>query len=122
MIVALRNAGEVGRESLRVPFSKLKEDIASVLKKEGFIKSFEKKTQGSKNYLQIELLVDNRTPRIRGVKRISKISKRIYRKATELTPVKSGYGITVLSTPKGVISNKEARKEGVGGEVLFSIW
>lgn len=122
MINSLKNAGNAGRDSLTVPFSKLKENIAKVLLSEGFIKSVEKKAVGGKPMLSIDLFVENRVPKIKGVSRYSKTSKRVYRKSSELRPVKNGYGALVLSTPKGVMSGRNAKKEKVGGEVLFSIW
>src|SRR5688572_21088913 len=78
MIVAMKNAGNAGRESLTVPHSKIKEGIAEVLKAEGFIKGYEKKIKSGKPYLAIDLIVENRVPKIQGVQRISKTSKRIY--------------------------------------------
>ncbi len=72
--------------------------------------------------LKIDLYVERRIPKIKGVKRISKTSKRVYKKSSELRPVKNGYGMLVLSTPKGIMNGKDARREKLGGEVLFSIW
>lgn len=122
MITHIVNAGNAGRDNAVVGYSKLKADIAAVLKEEGFIKGYEKKTKGGKNFLSLDLYVENRMPKIKGVKRHSKPGKRLYKKSTELRPVKQGYGMLVLTTPKGVMSGKRARKEKVGGEVLFSIW
>ena len=122
MIVQIKNAGVVGRESVVLPYSKIKENIANVLVKEGFVKSVEKKSHKGHPALSIELFIENRTPKVKGVKRISKTSKRIYKKSSELRPIKNGYGLLVLSTPKGIMSGKDARKEKLGGEVLFSIW
>lgn len=122
MITAIKNAGSAGRENVSVPYSKLKHDIAGVLKKEGFIKNFERKTLKNKPVLALELFLEDRMPKIRGVKRISKPSKRIYKKFSEIRPVKSGYGALVISTPLGVMSGKEAKSEKVGGEALFTIW
>ncbi len=122
MIVSIKNAGDAGRDSLTVTYSKVKENILNVLKAEGFVKSVEKRTKGVKSELRVELFVENRLPKVKGVKRLSKTSKRIYKKAGELRSVKSGYGALVISTSKGVMSGKEAKKAGLGGEVLFSIW
>ena len=122
MIIAIKNAGNAGLESTAVPFSKLKESIAEVLKKEGFVKDFGKKSVKGRPMLEVSLYLENRVPKIKGVKRISKPSKRIYKKASEIRGVKSGYGIMVLSTPSGVMSGKEAKKQKVGGEALFQIW
>jgi small subunit ribosomal protein S8 len=122
MITGIKNAGNAGRDSLVVSYSKIKENIAAVLKKEGFIKGAEKKTVGGKPSLVIDLIMENRIPKVKGVARISKTSKRIYKKSSEIRLVKNGYGAVVLSTPKGILSGRDARKEKVGGEVLFTIW
>ncbi len=122
MITGIKNAGNAGRDSVVVPFSKIKENIAAALKKEGFIKGAEKKTVKGKPSLVIDLILENRLPKVQGVARISKTSKRIYKKASEIRLVKNGYGAVILSTPKGILSGRDARKEQVGGEVLFTIW
>jgi len=122
MITQIKNAGNAGRDVVLVPFSSIKENIANVLKTEGFIKSAEKKMVLKKPMLEIGLIIENRIPKVKGVQRISKTSKRIYKKSTEIRPIKNGYGALVLSTPKGVMSGRDARKQKLGGEVLFSIW
>lgn len=122
MITNIKNAGNAGRHNIVVGYSRLKHDIAEVLKEEGFVKSVEKKTRGAKSSLAIELYVDGRTPKVKGVKRLSKPSKRVYKKSAEIRGVKQGYGILVLSTPAGVMAGHKAKKAGVGGEALFSIW
>lgn len=122
MITHVKNAGHAGRDNVVVGYSNLKADIAKVLKEEGFIKNFEKKSKGAKHSLSIDLFIENRMPKIKDVKRLSKSSKRVYKKATELRAVKNGYGLLVLSTPKGVMAGYKAKKEKLGGEVLFSIW
>ena len=122
MIVQIKNAGSAGRETVVLPYSKVKENIANVLMKEGYVKKVEKKSKKGHPALSIDLFLDNRTPKVKGVKRISKTSKRVYKKSSEIRPVKNGYGLLVLSTPKGIMSGQDARKEKLGGEVLFSIW
>jgi small subunit ribosomal protein S8 len=121
-ITQIKNAGNAGHESVSSPYSKLKHAIAEVLKKEGFVKDVEVKTEKSKKVLAISLIVENRTPRINGVERISKPSKRIYKKAEEIRPVKNGYGALVVSTSAGVMSGKDAKRQKLGGEALFAIW
>jgi small subunit ribosomal protein S8 len=123
MIIRIKNAGMAGVSRVTMPSSRLKASIADVLKKEGFVKDVEvlEKKSGRKE-LALDLYIEKRIPRIRGVKRQSKPSKRIYQKSADIRPVKSGYGMVVLSTPQGVMSGKEARKNKVGGEVLFTIW
>ncbi|MEK7227598.1 MAG: 30S ribosomal protein S8 [Patescibacteria group bacterium] len=122
MIIAIKNAGFSGHESVSMPYSKLKQSIADVLKKERFIKSSEVRTEKGKKILTISLFSENRVPKIKGVKRISKPSKRIYKKAFEMRPVKSGYGALIVSTSSGVMSGRDAKKSSLGGEALFTIW
>ncbi len=112
-IVKLKNACDANHVEVSIPYSNLKFSIAEVLKKEGFIKDFEKK---SDRVLLITL------PKINGVKRISKPSKRIYQRAGEIRGVRSGYGALIISTSKGIMSGREAKKSRLGGEPLFSIW
>lgn len=122
MIIALKNAGSVGRESVVIPHSKLKESILGLLKKEGYIKDVEVKESGSKRSLHVTLFVGKGESKIRGVRRYSKPSKRVYKKAPEIRSVKNGYGLLVMTTPNGVMTGKEAKKDKVGGEALFAIW
>ena len=121
-IIKLKNAGSAGLESVSVPHSKLKLAISEVLKKEGFIKDFSEKKEKGKSVIVATLFSENRVPKIKGVKRISKPSKRIYKKATEIRGVKSGYGALILSTSSGVMTGREAKKAKLGGEALFQIW
>jgi small subunit ribosomal protein S8 len=122
MIISLKNAGDAGRESALIPYSKIKENILNLLKAEGYIKDVEIKTSKNKRSLLVTLYINKRVPRIQGVKRISKSSKRIYKKSAELRSVKNNYGLLVLTTPKGIMTGSNARKEKVGGEALFTIW
>lgn len=121
-IIKVKNAGNAGQGDVSVPFSKLKLSIASVLKKEGFIKDFSEKSEKGRKVIAIDLFTENRVPKIKGVKRISKPSKRIYQKAEEIRGVKNGYGALILSTSRGVMTGREAKKAKLGGEALFSIW
>lgn len=123
MITRIKNAGDVKKESLVFPYSKIKFEIASVLQKEGYLKSVAKKGKKVTKFIEAELNYDaDGSPKVRGVERVSKLSKRIYQKSKELRPVKYGTGLTILTTPKGILTNREAKKEKVGGEVLFKIW
>jgi small subunit ribosomal protein S8 len=122
MIIQMKNAGNAGRDHVDVPYSKIKHNIANVLKEEGFVKNVSEGTVKGKKVLSIDLILENRIPKIKGVKRLSKSSKRIYKKSSEIRPIKSGYGLLVISTPSGIMSGTQARKEHLGGEVLFSIW
>ena len=122
MITSLKNAGNSGLETVSVPFSKVKQAIAETLKKEDFIKSYDKKQKKGKPVLEIELILENRIPKVKGVKRISKSSKRIYLKSGEIKAVKNGYGALIISTPQGIMTGRDAKKSKLGGEALFSIW
>ena len=123
MIISLKNASIVSKDTIVIPFSALKSAIADCLKNHGYIEQVSKKTE-KKNIpvLEIKLKYTNGTPVIHDVKRLSKSSRRMYMGMRDLRPVKNGTGITVLSTPKGILSDKEAKKEQVGGEALFMIW
>ena len=113
----------VSKETVVVPFSKLKYAIAQCLKEQGFIANVSKKTEKNNiPVLEIELSYTADGAKIHDVKRMSKQSRRLYTGVKEIRPVKNGHGITVLSTPKGILSDKQARKEMVGGEILFTMW
>lgn len=122
MIIRIQNAGLARKESVLVPFSKLKFEIANVLEKDGFISSVAKKGKKTTKFIELGLIYDNGNARIQGVKRISKPSRRVYQKFAEIRPVKNGFGSSIVSTPKGILTGKSARKEKVGGEVLFQVW
>lgn len=118
----MKNASLAGRESITLPYSKVKASIAECLKKEGYIVSLSKKTKKNFPVLEIELLYKEGTPKINDVERISKLSRRVYFSVKDIKPIKNGFGMLVLSTPKGILSGKEAKKEMVGGEALFKLW
>jgi small subunit ribosomal protein S8 len=123
MLTRIRNAVSVERPTVEMPVSKVKTGVADVLKREGYIwdwKSEEAKPVG-------QLLIDLKYGPsgehvIRHVKRVSKPGRRVYSSAKELRPVLNGLGISILSTSKGVMSDREARQQNVGGEVLCEIW
>ncbi|MDO8523918.1 MAG: 30S ribosomal protein S8 [bacterium] len=122
-IVRLKNAGAVGKASIVVPFSKMKASIAVALKKSGYVGEVGETGTEPKKMLTVELLYDQTgTPRINGVKRISKPGRRLYVKAREVHPVKYGKGLLVLTTPSGIVTDREARAKRLGGETLFEIW
>jgi small subunit ribosomal protein S8 len=122
-LTRIRNAAAAGRKELTMPHSQMKLSIAELLVREGFLKSAARRGKKVKKYLDLEIaLHDDGKPVITGGKRISKPGKRLYYKVAEIQPVKYGHGIMVLSTPRGILSDKEARKAKVGGEALLSIW
>ena len=127
MLSSIKNAGLVKRDSIVVPHSTIKASILEVLKREGFIKTFEIIDSG-KNKKELKIVLEyvgkhpNVSPRVNNIKRVSKLSKRVYIGYRDLHKFKFGKGLIIVSTPKGILTNKEARKELVGGEVLFNIW
>lgn len=104
-----------------MPHSKMKEAVLTLLKEEGYVKAVHVSGDVKKT-LEVALLYKGTTPRISGMSRVSKSSKRVYTGVKDINQVRYGKGLLVLSTPKGILSDKMARKELVGGEVLFSIW
>jgi small subunit ribosomal protein S8 len=122
MIIMMKNASLAGNEVVVLPYSKMKEAILVCLKKEGYIFNFSKKIKKGGNVLEVKLVYTDNKPKITEVQRISKLSKRVYFSMKDIHSVRNGFGILVLSTPKGILSGKEARKEQVGGEALFKIW
>jgi len=122
LITRIKNASDARKESLVLPYSKLKESIAAVLQKEGYVKSVAKKGKKVTKLLEVELNYNGNEPRVQGVQRVSKLSKRIYKGAKDLRVFKNGYGNIILSTPKGILTEADAKKANVGGEVLFKIW
>lgn len=122
-IVRLTNAGGVRKETVTVPYSRLKHAVAEKLVERGFLTGAAEKGKKVKKTLEVNLRYnEDGTPFIRGVKRVSKPGRRLYVKSTEIVPVKFGKGAMLLSTPKGILSGDEARKQRVGGEQLFIIW
>lgn len=122
MITRLQNASAVQKESVAIPYSKMKEAIALSLKKAGFVGDVSKDGEGVKKVLIVELKYNSGTSMIRGVKRISKPGRRLYAGARDVHPVKYGKGALILSTPRGILTDAEARKVRAGGETLFKIW
>jgi len=122
MIIIMKNASLAGKESVMLPHSKLKNAILECLKKEGYVSTISKKVRQGQSVLEVELVYVEKQPKITEVERISKQSRRVYFGMKDIHSVRNGSGLLVLSTPKGILSGKEARKEQVGGEALFKIW
>lgn len=121
-LIALKNASAAGKAAAIMPYSNLRMAIAQILKREGFVADVSEKGKEKKS-IEVSLrYAENGAPKIADVKRLSKPSKRVYMSVHELKPVRQGYGLLVLSTPKGVMSAREAKKAHVGGEALFTIW
>src|SRR5690554_3899808 len=123
MLTRIRNANMVRHEKLEVPASNLKKEIAEILKREGFIRDVEYIEDNKQGIIRIFLKYGKNNERvITGLKRISKPGLRVYTKSNEIPRVLRGLGIAILSTSKGVKTDREARQEKVGGEVLAYIW
>jgi len=122
MLTSIRNALPVKHSTVSVPFSDFKYEIAKILEKNGFIAKVEKKGKKIKKLLEITLKYDKGASVISDLKRISKSGRKIYKKAKEMKPVKGGYGIAIISTSKGLMTDKEARKKKTGGEVICEVW
>ena len=123
MLTRIRNANQMRYKEVEVPASKIKLEIARILKETGFIEDFKIKKDKVQNGIILNLKYGQNKERvITGLKRISKPGLRVYAKAEELPRVLNGLGIAVISTSKGIMTDKEARKESLGGEVLAYIW
>ena len=123
MLTRSRNANSVYHEKVEIPGSKIKKAIAAVLKEEGFINDFTFTEDGKQGMITVSLKYGpNREKVITGIKRISKPGLRQYAKASELPRVLGGLGIAIISTSQGIMSDKNARKAGIGGEVVAYVW
>jgi small subunit ribosomal protein S8 len=123
MLTRIRNGAKARFNSVDVPGSKLKTEIAKILKDEGFIKNFKFLKDGKQGILRVYLKYgSNQSEVIYGLKRISKPGRRVYVKSDEIKPVYNGMGISILSTSRGIMTDKKARKENVGGEILCNVW
>ena len=123
MLTRIRNANSARHTTVEIPASKVKLAIAQILWDEGYIRSFEKIEDGKQGMIQVTLKYDEKGKRvISGLKRISKPGLRIYVSCEELPQVLNGLGIALVSTSKGIKTDRDARKEGLGGEVLAYVW
>ena len=123
MLTRIRNSVLIKAEKVDIPASRLKVEIAKIMKEEGFIKSYKIIKDKKQGILRVTLkyTLDNR-PIVEGLKRISKPGRRVYVGKDEVPSVVGGMGIAVMTTPKGILTDKTCRREGVGGEVLCYIW
>ena len=123
MLSRIRNANNARHKSVEIPASKIKAEIARILLEEGYIKSYDVLEEGPQGKINVELKYGNNDEKvISGIKRISKPGLRVYAKSTEIPRVLGGLGVAVISTSKGIMTDREARKEQVGGEVLCYVW
>ncbi|MBR8701578.1 30S ribosomal protein S8 [Fusobacterium sp. DD29] len=122
MLTRIRNANAVMHEKVDVPHSTLKEKIAEILKEEGYIANYKVVTDGNKKNIRVYLKYDGKDRVIKGIKRISKPGRRVYSSVEDMPRVLSGLGIAIVSTSKGIVTDKVARRENVGGEILAFVW
>ena len=122
LIISLKNASATGKDSVYAPATKMIISILDVLKKKNYIDDYEIVGEEPKKQVKVVVKYENGEASIHGVRRVSKFSQRIYRGFKAIRPVKSGYGMMLLSTPKGILTDKEATEQKVGGEALFIIW
>ncbi len=123
MLTRVRNAVKAKMNSVDVPASKLKTELARVMKDEGYIKNYKFIQDGKQGILRVYLKYGpGQQATIYGLERVSKPSRRIYVKSREIKPVFNGMGVAILSTSKGIMTDRKARQENVGGEVLCNIW
>lgn len=121
-LTRLRNGNRALKHEVLAPYSRMKADIARILKEEGYITNYEVDTTGKFPQLKVISKVVNRTPAITGLKRVSRPGLRRYVGSKEVPRVLGGLGVAILSTPRGVLTGREARRQNVGGELLAYIW
>lgn len=122
LLARIKNATRARKDSLTVPYSKMDFAILKILEDAGYVKSIAKKEGGKKNFIEIKPVYKDNQPVMTDFKVLSKPSRRLYTGYRDLTTVRQGHGLAIVSTPSGIMSNREARKNKVGGEYLFQIW
>lgn len=121
-LTRIRNASTAGHRSVDIPASKLKEGLANILKDQGFIEDFERINDGPQGTIRLKLRYVDGAPAVLGLRRVSRPGLRRYATVMELPRVRNGLGIAVISTSHGLMTDKEARRRNVGGEVLCFVW
>ena len=122
MLTRIRNANAVMHEKVDVPHSTLKERLSEILKEEGYIANYKVVTDGNKKSIRVYLKYGGKDRVIKGIKRISKPGRRVYSSVEDMPRVLSGLGIAIVSTSKGIVTDRVARRENVGGEILAFVW
>jgi len=126
MLIQIKNAQSRNQDEIALPFSKMKFDIAVILKEKGFVSEVEKRKKKMEkselNFLYIKPKYNNEAGVIEGIKLVSKPSRRVYVAKEDLKPVRNGYGISIVSTSKGLMTGDDARKAGIGGEMICEVW
>jgi small subunit ribosomal protein S8 len=121
-LTRLRNAASAQRNDVSAPYSKIKEEIARILKQEGYIVDFEISSETMPAQIKVTMKFVNRTPALSGLKRVSKPGLRKYVGSTDIPRVLGGMGVSILSTSKGIITGREAKKQNIGGELVALVW
>ena len=126
MFMRIRNGGAAGKKAVYIPYSDVKMRIANVLMKEGYLASVSRKVlkgRITQRVIEVGVVYDpTNEPHVRGMERVSRPSRRMYVGAKDLRPVNQGHGIMILSTPKGILTGREAHREHVGGEIIGKVW
>lgn len=122
MLNRIRNAQAVSKKTVEIPSSNMKLQIAKILEREGFVQNAEVQKHKARKILEITLRYIDARPEIAGLKRVSKPGLRVYRTSREIKRIRGGYGTAIVSTSKGVMTDREAKKQNVGGEVLCEVW
>ena len=123
MLTTINNAQVVSKKQISVPYSEFNFKIVELLKKEGYILNVDKKGRVPNKKIVIDLKYrEDGIPMISKVRKVSKQGQRVYKTSSDIKPVKSGYGLSIISTSKGVMTNKEARRNKVGGEIICEVW
>jgi small subunit ribosomal protein S8 len=121
-LTRIRNASKARKPRVDIPASNMKRSLAEILKSQNFIKDYSIVEDNKQNVIRVELKYTNGSPAISGLKRISKPGLRIYKNSGDLPRVLNGLGVAVVSTPKGLLTDKDARTQSVGGEIVCYIW
>lgn len=122
MLIRIKNAALVKKESVLVSHSKLKQEVANLMKQKGYLSSIEAKGRKNRKVLELVIAYEGGEAKLHDLRKISKPSKRVYKKVADIKQIKKGYGFSIISTPKGLKTDDDARREKVGGEILCEIW
>lgn len=121
-LTRIRNAGSAGHKFVSAPKSKIKVEIAKILKDQGFIEDYDEVDNGPQGEIKVSIRYYKKKPAFNEIKRISKPGRRMYANTDEIPQVRNGLGIAIMSTSRGVMSGKNAKKENVGGEIICTVW
>ena len=122
MIARIKNSFRIQKTEVIIPYSKLKESVAKILTEEGFLTDIKKIKKGKKQYIRLTLKYHNNLPAISEITRISKPGRRFYANKKDIPKLTRGFGLLIISTSKGIMTNEKAQKIGVGGEVICRVW